>query len=366
MGINIYMVNVGDGDAIILTLKRRQKKAVVLIDGGNKRYTKKVRESLENILTREGKKAPDLIVCTHYDQDHICGIIQIVKEYQDDIKKIWVHRPHQKYKKIMNVIREALNSSRIDKRAAVSDLSDCFDENSKLRREAEFFIETYNQLQDLIKLIKEYEIPLEEPFGYPENTYLDGFPEFKVIGPTRNFYNQFINTIQENRIDLLLEKQSEFRELINEVINRDLPACDRLPNSSRQKITSTNMVSIIILYTDDKQRKYLFPGDAGIESFKSIPCYRSLLQNLYYLIIPHHGSRKNISKALIEIMKPEVGLISAKGDKEHPHRDVVECLAAHGVDIYQTKDYQNGIDSNAIERNRRIRFKDIYYSGEGL
>lgn len=282
MGINIYMVNVGDGDAIILTLKRRQNKAVVLIDGGGKGHTKKVLESLENILKREGKKAPDLIVCTHYDADHLYGIIQIVKKYQDDIKKIWVHLPKLEYKKIINIIGEALYPLRIGRRAVVSDLSDSFDVNSELKREAKLVMESYNQLIALIDLIDQYEIPLEEPFGYPMNTYLDGFPEFKVIGPTRNFYGQFINTIQENRIDLLLEKQIEnrkaskylFDELINEVIKKSLPACDRLPNSSRQIITSTNMVSIIILYTGEKQRKYLFPGDAGIESFKSIPDYR--------------------------------------------------------------------------------------------
>jgi beta-lactamase superfamily II metal-dependent hydrolase len=349
MSININMVNVGDGDAIILTLKRKIKtrKAVILIDGGEKGNAKKVLKCLKKTLLMEKKDAPDLTVCTHYDQDHIGGIIKIVEKYKCSIKQIWIHRPTRAYKNIMEFLEKARNPSCLYERLVASNLIKKFNDNINLRNEVELVIESFNQLKTLDELIKKYKIKTKEPFGFPENNYLDGFSEFKVIGPTVDFYNRITNVTNGNKIERLLEEKSlfenssssNFRELFTEVLYKKLPIpiCDRLPNESNQSITSTNEVSIIVLYTDEDGRKFLFPGDAGIESFISIPNHRNILRDLYYMTVPHHGSLNNISKELIEIMRPRIAFISAKGNRHHPHKYVVGCLKSHGTKIYETK-----------------------------
>jgi beta-lactamase superfamily II metal-dependent hydrolase len=60
------------------------------------------------------------------------------------------------------------------------------------------------------------------------------------------------------------------------------------------------------------------------------------LNDIFWLKVPHHGSRRNLSSELIAIMKPEYALISAKGDAKHPRRALVNCLKKAGVKVYST------------------------------
>ena len=66
----------------------------MLIDGGTKKDGEKVIQHLENyILPATGKKAPDLIVSTHHDKDHIGGLIKVVEHYGNLIGEVWVNNP---------------------------------------------------------------------------------------------------------------------------------------------------------------------------------------------------------------------------------------------------------------------------------
>lgn len=77
MEIKIEMLDIGDGDAIIIHLKRELENLIILIDGGNSKNVPKVLAKLDPILVESGKEGPDLIVCTHYDSDHIGGLKRI-------------------------------------------------------------------------------------------------------------------------------------------------------------------------------------------------------------------------------------------------------------------------------------------------
>ena len=87
MEVEINMINVEDGDAIIVQLKKGDKKALILIDGGYKKYYSKVKKRLEELLPLYNNKI-SLVVCTHYDNDHIGGIEKILDDYHLIIEKI--------------------------------------------------------------------------------------------------------------------------------------------------------------------------------------------------------------------------------------------------------------------------------------
>jgi glyoxylase-like metal-dependent hydrolase (beta-lactamase superfamily II) len=94
MQVKITLLDLGDADAIIVHLtKTTGEQLVVLIDAGNVRDGQKCIDKLDPILKSVDKKAPDLIVCTHYDADHIRGLIKIIARYGNDIGKIWSHHP---------------------------------------------------------------------------------------------------------------------------------------------------------------------------------------------------------------------------------------------------------------------------------
>lgn len=70
----VIFLNVGQGDATLIQQNRMQ----ILIDGGNG----------EQILSRLGETMPfadkkiDLIVSTHPDEDHMGGLVKVLKNYQ--------------------------------------------------------------------------------------------------------------------------------------------------------------------------------------------------------------------------------------------------------------------------------------------
>ncbi len=82
----------------------------------------------------------------------------------------------------------------------------------------------------------------------------------------------------------------------------------------------------------------LFTGDvegAGEELLKN------RLDTYEILKVAHHGSKNSSSKELLDIVQPELSLISA-GEKNrygHPHQETITRLEEAGSRILSTQDY---------------------------
>ena len=76
------------GDCIMLSIGKHHQYNI-LIDGGlSKTYQKYIKSEIQHI--KEMRQKIGLIVCTHMDNDHICGLIQVLKEADSDfIENIW-------------------------------------------------------------------------------------------------------------------------------------------------------------------------------------------------------------------------------------------------------------------------------------
>ena len=85
MNLKINMLNVVDGDAIIVSIEHNGKDYVVLIDAGEAIYANSVIQKLDTVLDGVGRKAPDLVVVTHYDSDHIGGMPAVLDKYKGSI-----------------------------------------------------------------------------------------------------------------------------------------------------------------------------------------------------------------------------------------------------------------------------------------
>ena len=82
----LKFLNVGKGDSIIVNLKKNNESFVALIDGGEERYSDYVFEELSRVLNDNNKEGPDLVVCSHYDSDHIGGLIKLTRKFGQKIK----------------------------------------------------------------------------------------------------------------------------------------------------------------------------------------------------------------------------------------------------------------------------------------
>jgi hypothetical protein len=192
---------------------------------------------------------------------------------------------------------------------------------SLLDKKAQVILESLPQLKKLIDLIPDGK--LKQVF-YKDRPLAD-WQEIIVLGPTREFFNQQF-PLTKSFTDFIKEEAGEILPLgesfrLMKRIEKKNP-CDRLKNDANAIITATNKASIIIAIDDDKNR-FLFPGDAGIESFKAIPKWESELKELYFLKVPHHASDNNISKELIELMKP---IYVYNSGFKYQNDDVMECF----------------------------------------
>lgn len=317
MEVKVTMLNVKDGDAIIVELAKSNKTLVMVIDGGQPGYyLTKMKPKLESVLKIHNKKAPDIVVCTHYDSDHIGGLIPLINDYISEIKEVWVHQTPELLK---GYIEKAIQLTE-QKEKFVGDFE--LESKQLLEEKANLIIESLPQLKTFIDLIPISK--LKQVFH--KQKPLTDWQEITVLGPTKAYYDtlfpstktfeQFIN---EEALESLPNKKAELRTLEMAGIK----PCDTFKKDSETKLTATNKASIIIAI-DNKDKRYLFTGDAGIESFKSIPDWKVELKNLYFLKIPHHASNNNISKELIELMQPEYAYNTG-----YKHQDdaVLKCIS---------------------------------------
>lgn len=161
----------------------------------------------------------------------------------------------------------------------------------------------------------------------------------KILGPTKDFYDLLLPGM--DGIENFVSAEAHFvfnshfsSQNINEAVETSSPC----PIVDEENDTSaTNNSSVILEINANQGKRFLFTGDAGVKAFEDIK-ERYSLDNIYWLDVPHHGARRNLSSSLIDTMRPIYALISAKGgsDTKHPRKALVFCLRNHGAKVYST------------------------------
>ena len=329
MKVKVTILNVKDGDAVIIELTKPKKALVMVIDSGEPAFYKtKMKPKLEAILKIHNKKAPDVVVCTHYDSDHIGGLIPLIQDYISEIKEVWIHKTPLLLK--APIINDIFKTDDVK---TIGDLGLSIFKgllnnasvpiNNLVFDKATIIMRSLPQLKRLIDLIP----PSKLKQVFHKQSPLVDWPEITILGPTKSYYDSlfpknksFEQFIVEEAIASTPTVGAEFSFLKKVVKN----PCDSLKKDGETKLTATNKASILIAI-DKGTKRYLFTGDAGIESFKSIPDWQKELRNIYFLKIPHHGSNNNISKELTELMQP---MYAYNSGLKYQDEEVLQCFAA--------------------------------------
>ena len=103
------------------------------------------------------------------------------------------------------------------------------------------------------------------------------------------------------------------------------------------ELTGDSNVDSLVLQLGCGDVQVLLTGDSEIESEQSM-LSAGVLQDIDLLKVGHHGSRTSTSQAFLDVVQPEVGVISAGFDSQygHPHVEVVNRLNLEGVQIFET------------------------------
>jgi competence protein ComEC len=88
----------------------------------------------------------------------------------------------------------------------------------------------------------------------------------------------------------------------------------------------------------------LLTGDIGPEVTEDI-LKTNKIRDVEYIKIPHHGSKNGLTKELLEMATPEVGVISSgRGNSYgHPHKEIIKMLNEENITVLRTDEVGNVI-----------------------
>lgn len=311
MGFEIDMLNVSDGDAIVVRHihPTTNREWVGVIDGG--RTDDDGDLVVQHILNFTGKQAVDDLICSHPDADHIGGLSQVVKSVP--VGRAWIHDPGQ----------------HID----VNNLSARLRQKSYLNA-AQKIYRSMKQCSSFLSLLDHLGIPRYEPFAGTEAGM------FQVLGPRESYYEELLQQfddlegvfVEDDRAAASAEQQ-----LLEQLLVNLSEASDSVIDEDNTT-SAENNTSVIsgIVYDDNR---YLFTGDSGVPAIQNVMADYDI-SNIYWLDVPHHGSKHNVCSSILDTLQPSVAYFSAKGTRKHPSRAVINALKRRGCSCYST--HKNG------------------------
>lgn len=293
----IRFLQVKYGDAFIIECSKDDKKGVIVVDGGpgscRVEYIKKLKE-YESI---------DLLVLTHFDEDHIGGVLSYIKAIKDSdpfpVKEMWVNNCLEKE------VVEGL---------------DCSYGQAK-------------KLADILTEISQRTRLIWQPYiseGYKHDY---DFATVEVISPTPGMQEVNIKEYAENvGIDLSAKDRAneDLKEPMKGLSERpkkepDLEVPNELANAaSIAFILRCEGLSVLMLGDCYPQNVEAYLRANGYHEKK--------LLEVDYVKVSHHGSRNNICNSLLDIIKCNKFIISTNGglgSANHPDREAIANILCH-------------------------------------
>ncbi|MEQ3068367.1 MBL fold metallo-hydrolase [Thomasclavelia ramosa] len=290
----------------------------ILIDGGlSKTYQKYIKSQIQHI--KEKRQKIGLLVCTHMDNDHICGLIQVLKEMNSDfIDNVW-------YNGFLQIVNSRFYSQ---KENSFTDrdnkiLDEIISQGVVSDAEQEIGI---NEGMSLGVLIEESKIPLnlvvegraicselvENRYEIATNIFIT------VLGPSINniieledhWKKEMVSRNYMFRVSDKIKLTAAFEYQIERIksiyTNESFKICENEDltkyigdlSERDESIVNRSSISFILEYND---KKYLFLGDTVIDKaiLKNIENVVGFEYRFSAIKLPHHGSRYNITHDFI-------------------------------------------------------------------
>lgn len=305
------------GDCIMLSIGK-ENQYNILIDGGlSKTYQKYIKLEIQHI--KEKRQKIGLLVCTHMDNDHICGLIQVLKETNPDfIDNVW-------YNGFFQIVNSRFYSQK-ENRFTDRDnkiLDEIIFQGMVSDSEQEIGI---NEGMSLGVLIEENKIPLnlvvegraicselvKNRYEIATNIFIT------VLGPSKNniieledhWKKDMVSRNYMFRVSDKIKLTEAFEYQIERIksiyTNESFKICENEDltkyigdlSERDESIVNRSSISFILEYN---KRKYLFLGDTVIDKtiLKNIENVVGFAYRFSAIKLPHHGSRYNITHDFI-------------------------------------------------------------------
>jgi beta-lactamase superfamily II metal-dependent hydrolase len=284
-----------------------------VVDGGTKESGRKI---VEHVKTYYDTTHVDYVVNTHPDQDHASGLSVVLEELT--VGELWIHRPWNYTKQIIDYFHDG----RITEKSLKERLQ-----------------KSFSYVYPLEELAIEKRIPIKEPYQGSK------IGIFEVLSPKKDWYlydliPQFNKTPQAK--SAFTAAFESIKETVLNWIYEDL----HIETLSEDGETSADNESSTILYVNINKKGILLTGDAGVKALDKAYKYKpQIADNLRFIQVPHHGSRRNVSPSILDNILGEKGqeenkkaFISAgKESSTHPRQSVVNAFIRRGCKVIATK-----------------------------
>lgn len=309
-GLEVDMLSLGNADAILVTQWTGSNATRVLIDGGHAADADEVLKKLAELRVAHLHH----LVCTHPHDDHAAGLVQLLNNKQLTVGQLWMHLPwtHINYEEFKRSLGQAEQSKVVNVIRASLDTT-----------------------QELYRVAVARNIPISEPFDK------SSIGPLFVCGPTLEFYRNLL--VQFGDFERLKNFESaraahELKLMIEDFARGTAVGGQPLAEDDGDlgsEPTEPENESSVILTASHNANRLLFTADAGVSALQSAVS-RYQLNNLNWMQIPHHGSRRNLTETLVEYFKPTYAFVSANGSTRHPRRKVVNAFKKIGTKVYST------------------------------
>jgi beta-lactamase superfamily II metal-dependent hydrolase len=298
--LEVHFLNVGDADCILVTRWECDKAWRLLIDGGDRGTVDKVKGKLKELDATD----LDAVLCSHLDDDHAAGLVEIVADDDFTIGRGFMH-----------VVEWHLSLNEVKKNVKAAGI-----------KEEELITASVGSNSALLRAFASRGIKPVEPF---EGVEIDGF---LVCGPEKSYYESLMRKFTE------AAELKGMDALIEGALMEKTASAEEKPLLANPTETPANN-SITLLTFDWRKYRLLFTADAGVTAQRRATAFAEKngrsLKGLSWMQIPHHGSRSAINKEQITYFSPQTAYVSVSGEKK-PAPAVVEGFKACGSKVFCT------------------------------
>ena len=312
------MLPAKEGDCLLISYGDAVKK-YILIDGG-RAWTYK--NALKAFLEEHSVKQLELLVVTHVDRDHIDGMLSLVDDDELDLK-------------VEDVWFNTWDHLKGDAIEVLQDDDDIESFGAKMGEELGEGI--INKGWSWNKSFQGRAVELD---NIPNDKPIEiGDVKLTLLSPDREKLETLIPKWKKECEKAGIAPGSSIEDYIIEeddlegfgTINIDLLAEEEFKDDHSEANGSS--IAFILEYKD---KKVLLAGDAHadllVKSLKSIGASNDHPIALDAFKVPHHGSKYNISRELLDLLKCDHYLISTNGNYfKHPEEVAMARLIKYGT-----------------------------------
>ncbi len=300
MGIRFEFFEAGCGDSILVSTDEGTN---ILIDGGvAKTYSLKLKYKIEEIKNKN--LFLDLVVLTHYDDDHIAGLLKLLD-----------NEKHKVRQSISLIIKEFWFNS--------FDNALVYETNFSYKTSAKQQIKFDAYIKELIPHIK-YRALLSTDSKIDFLIGRANDIKLTLLSPNNEKLSKLFNKYQkENKNYQTSSMSNDYNFSVEELSQKEFKKDNSLTNGSS--------IAFILHY---KNMNFLLLGDAHIDSIvdslKKLGYSSKNRLHLEFVKLSHHGSSKNLNREFLNLIDSTRFVISTNGGRhQHPNKETLSKIVMY-------------------------------------